>query len=87
MASENIFIEHEKWNRYSHAPSHLEELQRTNNAAAIKLYFTQRPLTACMLKQITDTQLHKTEGHIKSAKMKAIHKEKSKTLRKKSQMS
>lgn len=82
MASENIFIEHERWSHYSHPIAHLQELRIISNPAATKQYFTQRNLNGSLVKQLTDNQIQKADTHIKSSKVKAIFKEKMKTLRK-----
>jgi hypothetical protein len=84
--AESIFIEHEKWSHYSHPNAQLQQLA-ANDAPAIRLYFTQRALTSSQLRQLTDTQLHKADAHLRSHKVKAIFKERMKQLRRRTQVS
>jgi hypothetical protein len=76
MASENIFIEHEKWNHYAHPATTLRDLKHQGHSSSIRLYFTQKNLSASLVRQLSNAQLAKAEGLLKSPKIKAIFKEK-----------
>jgi hypothetical protein len=86
MASENIFIELEKWNHYSHPAAALRDLKQQGHSSSIRLYFTQKNLNASLVRQLSNSQLNKAEGLLKSPKIKAIFKEKARReLRRKGQ--
>jgi hypothetical protein len=80
MISENIFIEAERWNRYAHPLEELEDLRLRGTPQQIKNYFTNRNINAFTLRQISTSQLQKSEGSLRTHKLKQILKEKGKKL-------